>query len=204
MLCKHEAEDKVMQWALVVLQVVDHLRPPDSNKTADVLWLDLMHLGENRRTTKTHTQIILNIVPANLITTTRHVCCITSIHRAPSRPGFTCTTMASLMLEQRALDSPSSLSLSSLTWFPFLYSNCFGFGCGRPHAVQQRQQLSCKMDGGCLCCVDGQEGEVTACQSPALFRRFHVTVNVRAGRARPEADCWVLVTSCLHMLCIDS
>ena len=44
------------------------------------------------------------------------------------------------------------------------------------------------MDGGCLCCVDGQEEEVAVCQSPALF--FLTSVKVLGLLL---ADCWVLV-----------
>lgn len=43
------------------------------------------------------------------------------------------------------------------------------------------QQLS--INGQCLCCVDGQEGEVAVCQSSALFD-MSVKVQDRASSAR--------------------
>lgn len=47
------------------------------------------------------------------------------------------------------------------------------------------------MDGGCLCCVDGQEGEVAVCQSPALFRCF--SRRQLKCRAETSSACCLLI-----------
>ncbi|CAK6959045.1 Hypothetical predicted protein [Scomber scombrus] len=38
-----------------------------------------------------------------------------------------------------------------------------------------------RMDSESLCCVDGQEGEVTVCQSSALFDCFNTSVKEKVG-----------------------
>lgn len=127
----------------------------DSKWTTDVHWLDLMHLQDR------NTDYYGNC-PEELFL------CITSIRRAPSRPSFPHNN--SRTNGRTTGRDFSSHPLSSLIWFPFLYSNMFGFRrVGRcPHAAC-RAAAVCKWTVSLLCWRAGRRGH---CLSVTGFVRY--------------------------------
>lgn len=107
---------------------------------------------------------------------------ITTIHKAPCRPGLTYNN-STANIRTTGWDS-SSRPPSSLMWFSFLYSNLFGFSGVR----SAERQLSVNGRPASLLCWRAER------KGHSVSHRLCLTCQLkcRAGWARHAASCWVL------------